>query len=734
MTIERKRLPIDAPIASVPPKSGPAMRLDSVLRDVGLASVSPSALEKASVLDHAYGEYCQCLESGPPPEADDFCERYPRYKSSLRRLLDMHSRLDEGGLQSARSVSLRWPKPGDSFLGFALQQELGRGAFARVFLATEPALGDRLVAIKISLKGAAEAQTLGRLDHPNIVPIHAVQNDDYSGLSVVCMPYLGSATLCDVLDRAFAGPCRPARARVILEVGRDLGPSDEAMSGQSAPSSWLQNGTYVDGVVYLGAQLADALSFVHARGICHRDLKPSNILLLPDGTPMLLDFNLAFDKQSGEPGLGGTLPYMAPEQLLAWNRADKECCLAEQADLFSLGVILYELLSGIHPFGPIPSNHLTPETRTLLIQRQRRLPKRLREANPQVDHSVAQVIERCLAFEPAGRPSAAEVRDAFRRRLKRKRRLRAVRLLLGAAVIVLVTGATGSYFFRTGPLLEQGLTAYRQGRDDQAIRFLNRALNADPENLEALWTRGRIWKRRGEFDLAFGDFLMADRVRASPLIKTCIGYCENRRKQHGSAIRWYEEALAADIAPAGAVYNNLGYSYLQLNRLSEAKTKLDQAIKLNPYLQPAFHNRALADLSLSEKNPGYVPQVGIKDVETDRPIRSPEVRGYVPLAGIKDVETALQLGPVTAELAYDAARLYAKAAETNPSLVEKALDHLQTALERGADPKRLEKDELLRMLRSSDRFRDMAKQTVVSKTSQKNAVRLIDPVADGTHP
>src|SRR5262249_52893605 len=160
------------------------------------------------------------------------------------------------------------------------------------------------------------------------------------------------------------------------------------------------------------------------------------------------------------------------------------------------------------------------------------LPKRLREANPQVDHSVAQVIERCLAFEPAGRPSAAEVRDAFRRRLKRKRRLRAVRLLLGAAVIVLVTGATGSYFFRAGPLLEQGLVAYQEGRYEQAINLFKRELDIHPENVEALWTRGQIRKRRGQFELALDDFLRAHKVTETPEIKAGIGYCRSRLTNH----------------------------------------------------------------------------------------------------------------------------------------------------------------------------------------------------------
>ena len=81
------------------------------------------------------------------------------------------------------------------------------------------------------------------------------------------------------------------------------------------PDPCLQQGTYVDGVVHLVAQLAEALQHTHQAGICHRDLKPSNVLLTPSGCPMLLDFNLSSDTQLEQTFVGGTLPYMAPEDL-----------------------------------------------------------------------------------------------------------------------------------------------------------------------------------------------------------------------------------------------------------------------------------------------------------------------------------------------------------------------------------------------------------------------------------
>src|SRR5262249_48165679 len=142
--------------------------------------------------------------------------RYPELKHSLRKLLQFHRMLgDNPALLGAAPPT--WPEPGQTFLGFTLLRELGRGAFARVYLASETALGGRLVAGKVSPEGGAEADMLGRLQHPGIVPVHSVQVDQVSGLTAVCMPYLGNSTLGDVMDHAFSGPVLPNRARVILE-------------------------------------------------------------------------------------------------------------------------------------------------------------------------------------------------------------------------------------------------------------------------------------------------------------------------------------------------------------------------------------------------------------------------------------------------------------------------------------------------------------------------------------
>src|SRR5262249_56183347 len=124
--------------------------------------------------------------------------------------------------------------------------------------------------------------------------------------------------------------------------------------GQAPPIlAMLEGLDYVQSVLWLVARLADGLAHAHDRGILHRDLKPANILLSDEGQPMLLDFGVAEDTKLGAAAarVGGTLPYMAPEHLDAVQGGPGR--VTAGSDVYSLGVILYELLTGRHPF-PAP--------------------------------------------------------------------------------------------------------------------------------------------------------------------------------------------------------------------------------------------------------------------------------------------------------------------------------------------------------------------------------------------
>src|SRR5262249_46995343 len=140
-----------------------------------------------------------------------------------------------------------------------------------------------------------EARMLGPLEHPNIVPLLSARGFARAGLAAVCMPFAGAATLDHLFGRAFPHPDSPPprHAGVILEAARSEARPGDPGPVQRRPDPCLVHGSYVEGVMHLGAQLADALAYVHECGVCHLDLKPSNVLLSPDGRPLLIDFNLS---------------------------------------------------------------------------------------------------------------------------------------------------------------------------------------------------------------------------------------------------------------------------------------------------------------------------------------------------------------------------------------------------------------------------------------------------------
>jgi tetratricopeptide (TPR) repeat protein len=226
------------------------------------------------------------------------------------------------------------------------------------------------------------------------------------------MPYLGSTTLADALaalrDRSAALP--------------EAGSSRTATAVKTSPPASrllaLKGNSYVREVLRIVARLADGLAYAHERGILHQDLKPANVLLADDGTPMLLDFNLAQDtKVRGSLAaahIGGTLPYMAPEQLEGFceGRSHPD----PRSDLYALGLILYELLALRLPF-PIPQGSL--DDRVVRMIADRRLgASDVRRRNKNVTPTVAAMVRRCLQADPARRyPSAQMLAEDIERHL-----------------------------------------------------------------------------------------------------------------------------------------------------------------------------------------------------------------------------------------------------------------------------------------------------------------------------
>ena len=223
------------------------------------------------------------------------------------------------------------PEVGTQFLNFHLIAELGRGSYGCVYLARQGDLANRLVALKITIDLLGEDQKLAQLQHTNVVPVYSTHQA--GSFQAVCMPYFGSTTLADALRSIRAQGSIPLSGKIVADTVRarqaELRSNQEvrALEKENAPAvQLLAQASYVDAVLWLVERLTDGLIHAHERGILHQDLKPANILLTDEGQPMLLDFNLSADVKLaaglGELRAGGTLPYMAPEQLEALRGAD----------------------------------------------------------------------------------------------------------------------------------------------------------------------------------------------------------------------------------------------------------------------------------------------------------------------------------------------------------------------------------------------------------------------------
>ncbi len=259
--------------------------------------------------------------------------------------------------------------PGENVGPYRIIEQLGQGGMATVFKAYHPGL-DRFVAIKVMhpafkqdptflARFQREARVVAKLDHPHIVPIYDYAEHNTNPYLV--MKYIEGETLKARLSR---GP-----------LTRDEG-------------------------LHIVDAMGKALGYAHGRGILHRDIKPSNILLCPDGSIYLADFGLARIAQAGESTLSnemllGTPHYISPEQ------ARGERNLDAGTDIYSFGVVLYEMVVGRVPFNAdTPFSIIHDHIYTPLP-----LPQKI---NPRVPDSVQRVLLKALAKDRADRYATVE--------------------------------------------------------------------------------------------------------------------------------------------------------------------------------------------------------------------------------------------------------------------------------------------------------------------------------------
>ena len=323
------------------------------------------------------------------------------------------------------AAEVHFPEPGATVAGFRLERELGRGAFGRVFLARQGDLADRPVALKVAADVGAESRALARLQHTNVMPVYSVHR--VGPFQAVCMPYFPAVTLADLCRSLSKRETLPESGRALLDtlrartaiagqqLGADLSVPDPAPAPVKANLELLGGVSFVKAVVWLGARLADGLAHAHERGIVHRDLKPANLLLTDEGQPLILDFNLAADlnptAEQARAALGGTLPYMPPEHLQAFR--DRRPYRDPRGDVYALGLILFELLAGRHPF---PIHRGAPERLLSGMIADRQDPPGVRSLNAAVPRGMEAILCKCMEADPDRRyPTGRELQEDLQR-------------------------------------------------------------------------------------------------------------------------------------------------------------------------------------------------------------------------------------------------------------------------------------------------------------------------------
>ncbi len=387
-----------------------------------------SLLQELLALDLEYRR-----QTDDVPQAEEYHTRFPGDSTVVLQAFSEESTVKPGSPYLSDTVPLSQGNPlsgdgdGEDFAGYQLLEEIARGGMGVVFRALQTKV-NRVVALKMILSGQlaseeevrrfrSEAEAAALLDHPNIVPVFDV--GECGGRHYFSMGYVDGISLG---DRLKDGPLAPREAALLM------------------------------------VPIADAVACAHDNGVIHRDLKPSNVLLDTSGAPRVTDFGLArqMESDSNLTATGqvmGTPSYMPPEQA-----AGEIGRIDGRSDIYSMGAILYTLVTGRPPF---QAAHIVETLRQVIEEE----PVEPRILNSDVDADLETVCLKCLNKEPSQRyQTATELVEELNRYLEGHpiharsvtrverlwrwcRRNRMIALLSGTAVGSILIGFFVSVYF-----------------------------------------------------------------------------------------------------------------------------------------------------------------------------------------------------------------------------------------------------------------------------------------------
>ncbi len=349
---------------------------------------------------------------------------HPECSERLRKLLptvEVLASLSDGEAEVRASsnrgpgeaVDLATPLPIAGMLGdYRIVREVGRGGMGIVYEAEQLSL-KRRVALKVLPFASVldqrqlqrfrnEAQAAAALRHPHIVQVFAIGCE--RGVHYYAMDYIEGQTVAE----AISDLAEPEHARDPTSINSSTTQMPESASGRTADSAWnvissaasCRAPEFLRTVAKLGVQAAEALEHAHRLGIVHRDIKPSNLLLDAQGQLFVTDFGLAMTSTDSNLTMSGdvlgTVRYMSPEQVQA-----KHQVMDHRADIYSLGITLYEMLTLRPAF-------TSTVRQTLMQQVVEDDPPKPRQINPAVPRDVETIVLKAIAKEPNSRYATAE--------------------------------------------------------------------------------------------------------------------------------------------------------------------------------------------------------------------------------------------------------------------------------------------------------------------------------------